>query len=467
MDGERLAFAGLVEQRAWLANGSVTVRELVSTYLRRIERIDSRLNSFISVHAHDALEQAERAQHQLDKGDQRPLLGIPFAVKDEHHLAGHVTSFGTGACSTVASDDDGLVRTLRSAGAIPIGKTAMPELGMHPVSESATWGTARNPWDLSRTPGGSSGGSAAAVAAGLASFATAGDGGGSIRIPASCCNLFGLKAQAGRLPVPTRVTATGDLSVPGVLARRVADTALLYDLLATDAAPAPGRAPPWRTTLSAAAESADPGRLHIGLAFSLGIPARVGAEVHDVIVAFRRRLESLGHRVSDVKVAPGRWDIPFVMLGMRLLVEESHLLDHPERLERRTRSALRTGSLINTRMQDWALRKQHLTATRVNHLFEHLDLVLAPTLARPPVEAGRWFDRGSLRTSIGVTRWCPFTSLANFIGNPAASVPAGFSDSGLPIGADLLARTGDETTLIALGAQLEHALHWWDTRPGL
>jgi len=451
-----------------LANGSLKVRELVGLYLRRIERVNPALNAFISVRPGKALDEADQAQRLLDDGDERPLLGIPFAVKDEHHVAGEITSFGgTPATTLAANDDDDVVRVLRDAGAIPIGKTALPELGMHPFTESPTWGITRNPWDLSRTPGGSSGGSAAAVASGLASFATAGDGGGSIRIPASCCNLFGLKVQSGTLASPPHLAGTGDLSVPGVLTRRVADAALLYDLLANDRMSSHEVTPAWGTSLVSAAEDLKRDRLRVGLAFNVGAPAHVAPEVHDVVVSLAHRLEARGHEVVDAKVDPGRWDLPFALLGMRVLVEEARLLEDPGRLDRRTRSVLRTGSFVNARLVHWALRRQHTITARTNRVFDDLDLVLTPTLAKPPVEVGRWHGRGSLRTSLGVARWCPFTSLANLIGNPAASVPAGFTGSGLPVGAQMLAPPGGEPTLIAVATQLESDLRWYDTFPAL
>jgi amidase len=231
---EDLVFAGVIRQRELLSAGLLRVRDLVGVFLDRIERQNSRLNAFVSLRRDAALREADEAQRSLDCGDARPLLGIPFAVKDEHDLAGEVTSYGTGATSRVAECDSEIVRVLRKAGAIPVGKTTLPELGMHPFTESVTWGVTRNPWNASRTPGGSSGGSAAAVAAGLVSFATAGDGGGSIRIPASCCNLFGLKVQRGRVSMGPHPESAGRLSVPGVLTLGVADTALLYDLLAEE-----------------------------------------------------------------------------------------------------------------------------------------------------------------------------------------------------------------------------------------
>lgn len=459
-----VAFAGLARQREMLAGGSLKARELVALHLARIERLNPRLNAFVSMRSEAALREADQAERSLECGDSRPLLGIPFAVKDEHDLAGEVTSFGTGATTRVAQRDSEIVRILRDAGAVPVGKTTLPELGMHPFTESVTWGVTRNPWDLSRTPGGSSGGSAAAVAAGLVPFATASDGGGSVRIPASCCNLFGLKVQRGRVSMLPQAESARGLSVFGVLTRGVGDAALLYDLLANASAP-PGDTRDWERSLRESI--AYPRRLRIGVTVKLGVRARPTHEVRDKLQRVATALRQLGHTVSEVSVDPGRWLLPFTILGTRVLIDEAQRFEAPQRLERRTRTALRTGSLMTQPVRRWAVRRQQVAATRTNRVFDAVDLVLTPTLAQPPVEAGAWGGAGALRTSRGVGRWCPYTSLWNFIGQPAANVPAGFTDSGLPIGAQLLAPADGEPMLIALASQLENELHWTAATPSL
>jgi amidase len=421
--------------------------------LDRIDRLDPALNAFTVLRREEALGEADDVQRALDCGDRRPLLGIPFAVKDEQPVAGLVTSYGTGASGVVAPRDSEVVRILREAGAIPVGKTAMPELGMHPFTESVTWGATRNPWDLERTPGGSSGGSAAAVAAGLVPFATAGDGGGSIRIPASCCSLFGLKVQRARLVGDADVAVAGGLSVTGVLARRVADTALLYDVLAGDA---------WEKSLLDAARLG-PTSLKIGLAFSLGTPVRVDSEVRGLVEHVAGALASLGHVVSPIRIKPGNWVPPFSVIGLRTLADAGAAVPARERLEARTRSGLRLASCVPPQVLRWALRRQAELTARLS--FEGVDLLLTPTMALPPVRVGRWTGTGLLRTGFGVARFCPFTSLWNFLGYPAASVPAGFTAAGLPVGAQLLARADDEPTLISLAAQLEAVLRWPERRP--
>src|SRR3954452_8487009 len=201
MDPRDLAFAGLERQARLVRSGELSSRELVATLLERITSLDPQLNAFRIVHAERALVEADQAQARLKGGDERPLLGVPVALKDEVDLAGELTTRGTDAFSDPAAADSEMVRRLREAGAIVVGKTLLPELAICGFTESATWGVTRNPWDRQRTPGGSSGGAAGAAAAGLVPIASASDGAGSIRIPAACCGLFGLKPQRGRVPL--------------------------------------------------------------------------------------------------------------------------------------------------------------------------------------------------------------------------------------------------------------------------
>jgi amidase len=447
-----VAYAGVVRQRELLRTGTLTAPALVDLYLERIERINPSLNAFTLVRADAARQEAHAAQEALDRGEgqQRPLLGIPFAVKDEQDVAGLVTSWGTARGGLPANRDGRLVELLRAAGAIVVGKTTMPELGMHPFTESPTWGATANPWDLSRTPGGSSGGSAAAVAAGLVSFATAADGGGSIRIPASCCNLFGLKLQRGRVEDDHRISSR--LSVPGVLTQRVADAALLYDVVA-----------PGMDLQQAMAASSPP--LRIGLTFRVGTPARVDDSVRDGVARVASALRQLGHTVTPVEVRPGRWEVPFSTVGLGVLADGAAAIDDSDGLERRTQTALRLAGRVPSRAVRWALGKQDELSANPGRLFDGVDLLLSPTLARPPVAIGRWADTGLLRTGLGVAGWCPFTSLWNFLGLPAAAVPAGFSSRGLPVGAQLLGPPDGEPTLMRVAAQLEGVLRWPDRRP--
>ena len=196
-----VAFAGLARQAELVRAGDVSPRELVTLHLKRIAQLDTKLNAFRLVRPERGLAEADEAERRRAAGDNAPLLGVPIAVKDTQDVAGEITAFGTGCVDEPVQADSEVVGRLRAAGAIVIGKTNLPELAFAMFTESPTWGITRNPWDPTRVPGGSSGGSAAAVAAGLVPAATGSDGAGSIRLPAACCSLFGLKPQRGRVPL--------------------------------------------------------------------------------------------------------------------------------------------------------------------------------------------------------------------------------------------------------------------------
>jgi amidase len=258
---DEVAFAGVAGQAELVRRGEVSARELVKLVLGRIERFDRELNAFAAVYAERALVEAAQADARVGAGEDRPLLGVPVAV--EIDIAGEVTCYGTGAMVTPAAADAEVVRRLRAAGAIVLGKTKMPELGLWPFTESVSWGVTRNPWDPERTPGGSSGGSAAAVAAGMVATALGADGAGSIPIPAACCGLFGLKPQRDRVPRAPHDRDGMHWVVFGALTRSVRDAGLMLDVLSDQG------------QCFAKAAHARPDRLRIGLAaaFPAGLAA--------------------------------------------------------------------------------------------------------------------------------------------------------------------------------------------------
>ena len=287
MDPEELAFAGVARQAELIRGGEVSSRELVELCLARIERLDPELNAFRTVMAERALADAGQADGRRGAGDDRPLLGVPIAVKDTEDVAGETTGMGTAAHGGRAERDNDFVSRLRAAGAVIIGKTNLPELAIIGATEGPAFGVTRNPWNTDRTPGGSSGGSGAAVAAGLCAAATASDGAGSIRIPASCCGIVGLKPQRDRISLAPLDEHWYGMSVVGFQTRTVADTALLLDSTAQQ----PGR------YLEAAGSA--PGRLRIALSLKPPAPARVDAQVQDSVRAVADVLRSLGHEVAE------------------------------------------------------------------------------------------------------------------------------------------------------------------------
>src|SRR5215210_2731448 len=452
MERDELAFAGVARQAELIRSGDLSSRELVMLYLERIERLDPQLNAFRNVMSERALADAEQADGRRGAGDERPLLGVPIAVKDAEDVAGEVTTWGTAANFTPASQDSELVRRLRAAGAVVIGKTNCPELVIMGDTEGPAFGITRNPWNTERSAGGSSGGSAAAVAAGLCAAATASDGAGSIRIPASNCGLVGLKPTRDRIPLAPIKEHWYRMSVVGFEARSAEDAALLISVGAADDDLRDSFARP-------------PGRLRVAVSAKPALPTRVHGDVKRVMDETAGRLRTLGHDV-DPSDPPYPLVTPATIRYLAGIAQEAdERLERPERLQRRTKGFARMGSAIPSSVLDWALREDD--SSRMRPFFERHDVLLTPVSALPPVKAGQWEGLGAVRTFLGMAQTYPFALEWNLTGQPSVSVPAGRSDDGLPIGMQLVGGHGEEATLLALAAQLEGELRWTEHRPPL
>ena len=464
MEPTDLAFAGLARQAALIREGEISSRELVELHLERIERIDPELNAFRAVYAERALAEADQADARGRSGENRQLLGVPVAIKDNMDVGGDVTTHGTEAYGTPAAEDAELVRRLRSAGAIPIGRTRLSELAMWPFTLSSAWGATRNPWDTDRTPGGSSGGSAAAVAAGLAPLGTASDGGGSIRVPAACCGLFGLKPQRGRVSLAPDSEHWHGLSAWGAVTRTVADTALFLDVAA---GPAPGDAdtppPPPRPYTEAAATS--PGRLRVALSLKPPVLGPVAGEVKDAAREMADLLRSLGHEVRERDPRYGFFLQLFLPRWLKGISDDAARMARPERLERRSKAIARLGAAVPP---DWVERSRAAAprwAEQVNEIFDDHDVVLTPHPAALPLPLDRVEHRSTARTWLEAAGFVAYDTPWNLTGQPAASVPAGFTDGGLPRSVQLVGRPNDEGTLLSLAAQIEAERPWAERRP--
>jgi amidase len=467
MDATELAFAGIARQAELVRSKEVSPRELVGLYLDRIDQFDGELNSYRVVFAERAMAEAEQAERRFKAGEERPLLGVPLAVKDNVDVAGELTTHGTGAYGEPATEDAEVVRRLRSAGAILLGKTHLPELAICGFTESATWGVTRNPWNLDRTPGGSSGGSGAAVAAGLAPAAHASDGAGSIRIPASCCGLFGLKPQRGRVSLMPDPEHWYGLSVNGCLTRTVADAALFLDVVS---GPAPGDvdAPPAPEASFTEAAARPPGKLRVAVSMRSPVPgARLDAELRRGVDETAELLRSLGHEVGERDPEYGLVALPQVLFPryLRGVRDDALSMARPKRLERRTRGFARMGQAIPPALVDRARARESAFRVRLGRVFEEYDVLMTPVTARPPVEVGRWEGLGAARTLSGMANVYPYTAVWNTTGQPAAAVPAGFTADGLARSVQLVGRPNDESTLLSLAAQIESERPWADQRP--
>jgi amidase len=461
-----LELAGLVRA------GEVTSRELVEASLSRIQALNDRVNAFIHVDAEGALAAAEA----IEPGDQRPFAGVPIAIKTEFPVEGLPLTMGSDLFGDVIAPHDAhLVRRLREAGSVIVGMTNMPEMGIMPVTEPRRHGPTRNPWDLERTPGGSSGGSGAAVAAGMVPFAHGADGGGSIRIPAACCGLVGLKATRHRI---SRGPDVGEhwLSIGGVLTRTVADTAAALDATEGyeigDAAWVASPDQPF-----ARAIETDPKPLRVALTLEPPVDTELDPECARVTREAATLLSSLGHQVEEVS-APGRsgglGPIFLAAFGASLAL------------------VVRTGGIVSGREPTpelvepltWAIYEMAQGLSSVDYLgavmqlqgfargfiswLADYDVLLTPSLARPPVPIGTYDTNSTEIEEWGRTgEFTPFSAVANITGLPAISLPFGQSQDGLPVGVHLIGGPAREDVLLAVGAQLERERPWADRRAPL
>jgi amidase len=463
MDLPELVFEPATEQARLIRLREVSPVELTEAYLERIEAHDGGLGSFVTVADATARQAARAAQEQLGSPDLPSLHGVPVSVKELNDVAGLPSSSGLAAYQhRVATGDDSVVRRMRTAGCVILGKTASPALGIGCVTEPAGFPPTRNPWDRTRTPGGSSGGAGAALAAALCAVSHGSDGGGSIRIPASWCGLVGLKPSRGRVSSAPRSNSL--LATSGPIARTVLDVATLLDVMS---GPEPGdafwAAPP--QTPFAAEVGRDPGRLRIAL--SLG-GREVAPEVAAALQTTAALLESLGHHVEPADPDPtwGR------------VIEES-LPDTGAPGLAAVVAALPTRDGLDPLVAALAAYTEPLPAEAVANaearmterarralvFLSSYDALLCPTTAKSPPHIGEHRELDVLDLFAMWESYVPFTTMWNYTGQPAISVPVGLDGNGLPMGMQLVGRPADDAGLLRLAGQLETAIAWTQRPP--
>ena len=476
MSDADLMFRPVDELAALVRDGELTARELVEASLRRIEALDPRLGAFVDVDGDRALAAADA----IGPGDPRPYAGVPVAIKNNRAVKGWRLTLACDLMDDFTPDfDSHVVRRLTDAGFVVVGTTNLPEYGIQPVTEPRRFPPARNPWDPDRTPGGSSGGSAAAMAAGLVPLAHANDGGGSTRIPASCCGLVGLKPARGRISLGPEL---GDhpLVQDGVLTRTVGETARLLDLLAGMEPGDASWAPPPQAPFATAVER-DPQPLRIGVAVNPPLP---DAEVDPIHLAAVREaaalLEELGHEVVEIEPS---WTNPALLP----LFSVSFLTAIATSIAWSGLVAGREPKAEDMQAMSWAIYERARSWSALEHATAHAqlqgmmraivveldpwDAVLTPALAQRPLPIGTLNSDDPddpMAAFAGGGRFTPFTAGLNASGQPAISLPFDVAEEdGLPVAIQLIGRPAREDVLLALGAQIERARPWAHRRAPL
>ncbi len=457
-----------------ISKKKITASELLEAVRKRIERLNPKLNAFSQLFF-------ERAEAQIKAGLPKGMFsGVPFALKDIHlQLAGTRTTYGSRVYKEwTATTNSTLVERYRSAGLVIFGKTTTPEFGLTTTTESVLFGATRNPWNLERTCGGSSGGASAAIASRILPAAHGSDGGGSIRIPASCCGVFGMKPTRGRVPLgPAAFEGWNGFSVHHVLSMSVRDSAALLDVTCGSESGSPFFSPaPARPFLREVSTSPRPLRIALVVEPYGGTP--LDPECREAVIAAAKLCESLGHRVEDKKlpfegaVVRDTFLPIFYVSVARAVDDGAKVLGRAvteKDVEPVTWSTAQQGKGVKSVDYSRAIANAHQIGLSIAKLQQNYDVILSPTLAKPPV------DLGVLSLSVAdvakygrdISEFSPYTQLYNVTGQPSMSVPLHWTRDGLPVGVMFSGRFGDEATLFQLAGQLEKAKPWAGRRPNL
>ena len=470
MSDDDLAFASATELRRLIAEKKVSPVEVTELYFSRIDELDSQLNSYLTLTPDEAMRSAKAAEEAVMRGDSlAPLHGLPTSIKDLEITRDIRTTAGSLVFEDRIPDEDStVVERVRGAGAVILGKTNTPEFGLLGATENRLGDHCRNPWNTDRTTGGSSGGAGAAVAAALCSLATGSDGGGSIRIPASFCGVYGIKPTQGRVPRYSGAAApiiANQLSQSGPMTRTVRDSALLLQVLA-------GHDPRDHSSLRdappdfVAAADRDIKGLRVAWSPDFGYAA-VEPEVVDISSRAAKVFEELGCSLeaSDLTLE-SPFDAFWSLFSANIYSIYGYLLDDDaDRLTWYAMECLENGARVSGSQYTKALGQLDRVKAQFAEQFERYDLLLSPTMAVDAFPVGRYPKQIAGREVEPFWGYLPFTFPINMAGHPAASIPCGFSADGLPVGLHVIGRRGDEATVIAASAAFERAKPWAQERP--
>lgn len=466
MDPVDLAFTPALEQAQLIRQGKVSPLELTEVYLERIERLDGKIGSFFTVLGDRARQDAKTKTEQLAQSqpdDLPPFFGVPISVKDLIPMAGIPCSYGVRVLRDRLADvDAGVIDRLRDAGFIILGKTATAELGSTPYTEPRGFPPTRNPWNLDYTPGGSSGGAAAAVAAGFCPVALATDGAGSIRGPAYCCGLVGIKPSRGRISQAPLGDKLSGLVTDGPMARTVADAAALLDVLSGYLPGDPYWLPDPEISFLEATQK-PLGQLRVGYLTEIIPMGPADAVCTDAVMQTVQRIEALGHAPEPISLDCTALVEPLITLwrsgvdmGVPWIV-----------LGKLNRWLLGKARRISGGKYLRALMQVQMVARRLAMQLAAYDVVVMPVYLHHTIRVGEWAKLTPAKIFDNIVQWVAPAPAVNAMGVPAIALPTGFAPNGLPTGVQLVGRAADEITLIALAAQLEAAHPWHQHRPSL
>ena len=459
-----LAFTSSLEQAQLIKERLITPLELTELYLSRIEKYDSQLGSFYHVARQSAIADAQEKTEQLvqtvDTDYLPPFFGVPIGIKDLKSVANMPITYGIAALKNqIAKYDEGIVTKVKQAGFIILGKTATSQLGSLPYTEPEGFVPTRNPWNLEYTPGGSSGGSSAAVASGLCSIAVGGDAGGSIRGPASCCGLVGIKPSRGRISFAPVGDSLSGLGTHGILTRTVADAAAFLDIASGYITGDPYWLPkPAVPFLAATQKTLTP--LKIGFITSLLPLGEPSPEFQQSVTKVVRQLEDIGHQTIPQAIDLASLVEPFKTVWASAVAASGIPL---EALSPMNRWILTQSGTAGEYLQ--AVTQMQLFARKVVSLFSQVDILIAPTYMHPTIKVGEWSDLSPEDTFQKIVNWIFPCPAFNVTGQPVVNIPTGFDRNNVPLGVQIIGKPNAEATIIALAHQLEQIQSWDRQRP--
>lgn len=456
-----LAFTPALELAKLIRRREVSPLELVELYLERIERLNPQLGSYFTVTSELAIADAKaKTQLLTTTAELPPFFGVPISIKDLNAVAGVTCTYGNPVLmNNIADFDDGVVTRIKQAGLIILGKTATSEIGSLPYSEPAGFPPARNPWNLDYTPGGSSGGAASSVAAGLSAIAQGSDGGGSIRGPAACCGVVGIKPSRGRVTKAPLGDRLAGIATNGPIARTVADAAALLDAISGYATGDPYWLPNPEPSFLAATQG-KLGSLRIAYGTSIPPIGEADANCKAAVLQTVQLLEQLGHQVEEKSPDVSGLIEPFQVVWQAGIAAAGI---PPEALQLMNRWLIaQTGSVVEYLQ---AVAQMQIVSRQIVAFFDTVDVLVLPVYLHSPIQVGEWANLTPEETFEKIIRWVAPCPPVNATGQPAIAIPVGFDQNNLPMSVQLIGKPAAEATLISLAAQLEAANPWIGHRP--